>query len=187
MRIDQTTIILPEGAFSARVKKYGAEDKVALQEIYSSWRSLCDKLKSIDARQINLPDGLSEICVCLAMGFVQVIKSKAIKGNKSFDAYCEKTKKRIQIKGCSILPDLTSFGPKSVWDELYFADFHRKGEWDGAFDVYLIPNELIYSQVVCGTQTVRDQQEMGRRPRFSIYTSIILENEILPAFSGSVF
>lgn len=107
--------------------------------------------------------------------------------HSSFDAYCPQTNKRIQVKACSVIPDLTSFGPKSVWDEIYFLDFYKEGEWDGTFDVYHIPNELIYSQAVNKTATLQNFQELGKRPRFSIFREIILAKSISPVATFNLF
>ena len=84
------------------------------------------------------------------------------------------------------MPDLTSFGPRSVWDILYFVDFYREGNFDGTFDIYEIQNELIYSTKVNAKQTMRDQQKEGRRPRFSIYEKIILSHGIKPVATGQL-
>lgn len=40
---------------------------------------------------------------------------------KKYEEY--KKNNRIQVKACSVLPDLTSFGPRSEWDRIFFADF----------------------------------------------------------------
>jgi len=111
-----------------------------------------------------------------------------IQGAKSsFDCYQTENNRRIQIKACSVLPDLTSFGPKSVWDDLYFLDFLRGGQWDGSFDIYLIDNELIYNHPVNSDETLWDQQQQGRRPRFSIYRDIIEPNHIMPIKTGRIW
>ena len=176
---------LPEGTFDTNVLIFDDSDRGNLREIYKDWRNLCDKLVAMEARKINLPEGLSESATCLEMGFVRCTEN--ISGaNTSFDAYDQKTKKRIQIKACSILPDLTSFGPQSKWDDIYFVDFFKEGKWDGTFDIYLIPSELIYSQNVSKTQTMKDMQELGKRPRFSIYSEIIIKNNIAPVKTGKI-
>jgi hypothetical protein len=187
MRHEPAKIKIPEGTFDATICIFDKADKIALQGIYETWRKLCGMLTAVGSRSVNLPDGLSENAVCMTLGFVKLVKNPGIKGNLSFDAYNMNTKKRIQIKACSILPDLTSFGPRSQWDELYFADFYRKGKWDGTYDIYLIPNELIYSQKVCGNKTVRDQQRSNRRPRFSIFSSIIQKTNIPPSITGNIY
>ena len=176
---------LPEGLFKTEVIFFTKEDKLKLWNIYKNWRNLCDDLENLNARKVNLPEGLSESAFCLEMGFARFTKS--ISGaSTSFDAYDTSNSKRIQLKACSILPDLTSFGPKSIWDQIYFADFFRNGDWDGSFDIYLIPNELIYNHKVNALETFKDQQTRGLRPRFSIYKEIINIAKILPVKVGQI-
>jgi hypothetical protein len=191
MNKDFRLLTLPEGKYEMEVLIFDEADRVVLREIYNDWRALCVKLNTLDARGVNLPEGLSESSFCLEMNCVRTsggtIKAKNKKINTSFDAYDLNRKKRIQIKACSVLPDLTSFGPKSVWDELYFVDFYRQGEWDGKFDIYKIETDHIRSCKVNSTQSFTDQQEEKRRPRFSIYSAIIQEQNILPIRTGNLY
>jgi len=174
---------LPEGEFTVKVIKFNEIDRVELYKIYRNWRELCNQLKQMGGRGVNLPEVLSESAFCLEMGAVRVIGN--ISGaNSSWDCYSTERNARIQIKACSVLPDLTSFGPRSVWDEIYFVDFYKKGKWDGKFDIYHIKSELIYNHYVNQTQTFREQQNQGRRPRFSIYKELIIERNIAPILTG---
>ncbi len=91
---------------------------------------------------------------------------------------------RVQVKACSILPDLSSFGPKSQFDELVFLDLSNIE--NGFFKIFSINPSLIYNLKANKKETVKQQQEQGRRPRFSIYKEIILANNILPIFSGNI-
>jgi hypothetical protein len=84
------------------------------------------------------------------------------------------------------MPDLTSFGPKSEWDKIYFMDFYVNGFWDGKFDIYLIENYDIYNHKVNANQTLKDQQKEGRRPRFSIYKDIISIKDLKPIKKGNL-
>ncbi|MDO4763137.1 MAG: Bsp6I family type II restriction endonuclease [Flavobacteriaceae bacterium] len=179
MKQENVKIILPEGEFNVCADIFELKDLKQLQIIYKDWISLCHKLRSFNARAINLPEGLSEVAFCLFTGTYRLNNPKLGKNvHTSFDAYCPRTHKRIQIKACSVIPDLTSFGPKSVWDEIYFLDFYKEGNWNGKFDVYHIPNALIYSQAVNKIATFQDFQGQGKRPRFSIFTEIIQRNSI---------
>lgn len=185
MKEEIVKIRLPEGVFETKVSVFDKSDKAALYRIYRLWRLLSSLLSKINARAINLPEGLSEGAFCLEMGVVRITDS--ISGaNTSFDCFNLEKNERIQVKACSVLPDLTSFGPKSVWDKLYFVDFYREGKWDGTFDIYLIDNSDIYEHKVNRTQTLRDQQIAGRRPRFSIFTSVIKAKELKPIKTGSL-
>ena len=185
MNIINKEIFLPEGNFNVDLIQYDEKDRKIFYNIYKNWISLSTKLRSIGGRAINLPEGLSEGSFCLEMNCVKMTKS--ISGaNTSWDCYDLNSKKRIQVKACSVLPDLTSFGPKSEWDEIYFLNFFKDGKWDGSFDIYKIDNDLIYSHKVNRNQTMKDQQKQGRRPRFSIYKDIIIPNGIKPVKTGDL-
>jgi len=186
VKIINIDLALPEGVFRSNVQEFNESDRCILANIYKEWRGLSDHLKQIGARGVNLPEGLSEGSFCLEMNMYRVDSS--INGaNTSFDAYDSNQNKRVQVKACSVLPDLTSFGPKSVWDELFFCDFYKAGNWDGTFDIYKIENDLIYNHKVNKDQTMREQQKQKRRPRFSIYREIIIPNNISPVHTGSLF
>ncbi len=179
-------IMLPEGTFQASVQVFGDEEKKQLQNIYKEWRSLSNKLREIDSRAGNIPDGLSEGVFCLATGAVRLLGG--IPGaNSSFDCYDLAKRKRIQVKAASVIPDLTSFGPKSVWDDLYFLNFYRSGNWDGSVDIYCIPNDYIYGNQVNKNQSFSQQQAQGRRPRFSIYRDVIEQHGLSPQLTYHLF
>ena len=131
------------------------------------------------AREPNFPEGLSEVAFCLYSGSKRFI---SLKGgvNSSFDTFNTETGKAEQIKACSVKRDLTSFGPDSRWDDLYFLDFYNEGKLDGTFNVYKIPTKIIYSMKVNKKQTFKQQQAQKRRPRFSITDKIIIEKKLKP-------
>ena len=177
---------LPEGKFNAQVDKYEPSDRAAFEEIYKSWRVLSDQLDAVKARKVNLPDGLSECAFCYFFNFWRTNYGITGATHSSFDAYDPTTHSRIQIKGGSVEQDLTSFGPDSVWDVLYFVDFYKEGKWDYTFDVYIIDNNDIYNQKVNKNQTFRQQQAQGRRPRFSIKKEIILAKRLKPLYTCDI-
>lgn len=185
MRQENLVFRLPEGDFEVGATRFEEADRSRLAEVYLSWRSLSDELRRLGGRGINLPEVLSEGSFALEMDVLRVVNS--ISGaNSSWDCYDPARHKRIQVKACSVLPDLTSFGPTSQWDEIYFLDFYREGKWDGTFDIYKIENELIYDHKVNEKQTMRDQQEQKRRPRFSIFKDIIQRRGIRPIKTGNL-
>lgn len=154
-------------------------DREFLKRLYTTWLALNEGMKKFKSRGINIPEGISESAFCLCFDNNCARAIKISKGSGSFDLLNLKTAKRIQVKAVSVDNDLTSFGPKSVWDEIYLLDFYCEGKNDGSFYVYLIPNKLIYSKKVNATQTFKDQQAQGRRPRFSL-KGLIKENNLKP-------
>ena len=101
------------------------EDKDAKEwkRLFDSWKKLKLGLKKYKTREPNFPEGLSEVAFCLYSGSNRFISLKGNGINTSFDTYNLKTKKAEQIKACSVERDLTSFGPDSKWDDIYFLDF----------------------------------------------------------------
>ena len=187
MKKKKEKLKLPEGIFEVEVMTFEKSDIQIVQNIYKGWREISNALLSFGARALNIPEGLSEPVFCLAMpNCVRVISS--IPGaNSSFDCFDLKENKRIQVKACSVLPDLTSFGPKSEWDEIYFMDFYADGAWNGEFRIYHIDTKDIYSQKVNAKNTVQDFKDAGKRPRFSIYKGIIEAKKIKPIFTGNIY
>lgn len=169
------TLNLPEGNFSAEVIKITKDDVDILRKIYSAWVNISRDLNSIGARSVNLPEGLSESAFCLVTGYWR-INSSISGANASMDCYDQNAlvgHNRIQVKACSVIPDLTSFGPKTIWDRIFFVDFYCEGHYDGMFDVYEVNTDDINNFPVNANETLLQQKEKGRRPRFSIYKGLI--------------
>jgi len=179
METRRETLSLPEGDKIAEIQVYNQSDSARLIKIYESWRKLCDELEALDSRKVNLPEGLSEISFALAKNMWR--KKGTIKeANSSFDCYDpngNKNNNRIQVKASSVEEDLTSFGPKSEWDKIFFIDFYRNGLWDKTFDIYEIKTNDILKHQVNSKETLQDQQKAGKRPRFSIKKWIINQNK----------
>lgn len=143
------------------------------------------KLKG--TRNVNIPDALTESIFCYEMNCGKLI---SVQGNEnkystSFDCYDFINEKRIQVKASSSTGP-TSFGPRSEYDELYFVDFNSNGIIDGSYKIYKIKNEDIDNCKVNKNETVKDQQNLQRRPRFDIRSKIIIPNNIKPIKSGNL-
>ncbi|MEK6925061.1 MAG: Bsp6I family type II restriction endonuclease [Nanoarchaeota archaeon] len=151
-------------------------DRWRLRRLYSKWKKLNKSIKKISTRGINLPEAISENAFCIFFPeCVRVVKLK--KGKCSYDVLNMKTGERIQIKASSIDEDLSSFGPRSEWDTLYFLDFSAG---DGSFKAYKIEADWIYKHKVNKNQNFEDQQVQGKRPRFSIVDNIIKPRNLKP-------
>jgi hypothetical protein len=176
MRIGEQDILIKGRKIKARVTIKEVGDRELLKNLYSDWKKLNDRLKKISTRGINLPEAISENT--FALFFPNCIRVVSLKGMKcSFDCINTKTGSRIQIKDSSITSDLTSFGPRSEWDELFFLDFSAG---DGSFKAYKIEPDWIYKHMVNKSQSFQQQQEENRRPRFSIIEQIIKPKGLKP-------
>ncbi len=176
MRYEKIQANVNNAILNIELQFWEENDRRNLKHLFNLWKMLNDGMKLIRSRGINLPEGISESAFCLDF---MPSAGRALKGG-SLDAYDKKEGRAIQIKASSVQYDLTSFGPKSYWDDLYFLDFYNNGSLDGHFDVYLIPSSLILNMNTNSTQTFQNQQEQGRRPRFSIKKEIIEVNGITP-------
>jgi len=161
------------------IMDFTSSDGKKWKEIFDLWRGLKMGLREYKSREPNFPEGLSEVAFCLWSGSSRFISAKGL-SNTSFDTFDVKKGRAEQIKACSVEDDLTSFGPKSKWDDLYFLDFYSGGKVDGKFDIFKIPSNLIYENKVNKNQTLQDQQGEKRRPRFCIKKDIIAKNKLKP-------
>jgi len=163
MKVEKREIVLFGEKVKAEIQIFEKDDAKNLKELWDLWLSFSKKLKKYSkgkARKINFPEFISEGCWCILTGSVRIIRPS------SADTYNLKTKRAEQIKASIIKNDLTSFGPKSRWDDLYFLDFSRL---DGTFDVYEIPTNLLKNEVLnTKGETFEEQQKQGRRPRLSL-------------------
>lgn len=169
--------------YGSRVKaslmQFSNEDRKIWKNLFDLWIGLKLGMRAYKAREPNMLEGISEVAFCLYSGSERLIKLKKGGISSSFDTYNPKTEKAEQIKAASVMPDLTSFGPRSKWDDLYFLDFFNDAKTDGTFNVYKIPNELIYNYKINSLQTFTDQQAQGRRPRLKL-AELISKNNIKP-------
>jgi hypothetical protein len=158
-------------------------DAIAWKKMFDAWLQLKNDLRSFNAREPNLPEGISEIAYCILSGSarkISVSNSSDTGSSSSFDTYNLKNQRAEQVKACSVASDLTSFGPDSKWDDLIFMDFYNDGNVDGTFSVYLIPSDLIYNSMVNKISSFQDFQKEGKRPRLHIKESLIRKVDIKP-------
>ncbi len=159
---------------------FNKSDGKKWKRLFDMWKKLKLGMRKYKSREPNFPEGLSEVAFCIFSGSKRFISLPGGGINSSFDTFNLETKRAEQIKACSVESDLTSFGPNSKWDDLYFLDFYNQGKLDGTFNIYKIPSDLIYNMKVNKDQTMKEQQKEGRRPRFSIVDNIILREKIKP-------
>ncbi len=148
MRKGTASAIVNGKTIKMTLQFWDSVDRPVLKELYDEWKIFGSDLKNIGAGGVNLPEGISESAFCLDFNSNAV---RIISEGHLYDCYDIVRGKGIQIKATSVPKDITSFGPHSIWDELYFLDFYKSGNFNGEFDVYLIPNNLIYNFKVNAT------------------------------------
>lgn len=159
--------------------EFDENDFKKLKEIFEKWLDINSDLKSLNGRNLNVPDVFSEALFCIAF---DAVRTNATQGAHSYDCVIKSTGEGVQVKSGSIANDCTSFGPTSTWDLLYYVDFAPNGHVDGNVWFYKIDSDNIYDLILNQkkNETFADQQAQGRRPRFSIKSRIIKENKLSP-------
>ncbi|KAB2387536.1 Bsp6I family restriction endonuclease [Bacillus toyonensis] len=141
-------------------------------ELYFLWKQLNQRIRDFYTRGVNLPEAITETIVCYVNEYYLSL------GNGSEDAVIPETEELVQVKASSNFDsDLTSFGPTSRFDYLHFVRLHQ--ETDKMF-LYDVPVENLRETPVNASQTFEDQQNEGRRPRFSIIDRYIERYNIEP-------
>lgn len=163
---EKRELLINDKIYIGNVEIIEKNDKKNIIKMYELWNELSENLSNYGCRRTNFPE-ISELIFCAIFDCWRTNNTQ-ISDHSSFDCYNPKKHTRIQIKAASSKTDLTSFGPKSVWDEIYFMDFYNDGNYDGTFKIYLLPNKEIYEYQVNKDETFEDQQKQGRRPRFSV-------------------
>ena len=195
MKLETRKIRLSEGVFTSEFMFFDETDRPMLKKMFEDWVSLCKQSLEIGTtRIINYPEALSEAVFAMDFGIGR--STKNISGtSSSFDHYDFNRNKRIQLKAASSYGPST-FGPRSVYDELYFmflrelADSKNKTDRDysGKYEIYKIDPDILPS-IICNKkkmETFADQQADGRRPRFSIPRQLIEPLELNPIHTGDI-
>ena len=180
MKSEKRILTLKNKEHEVMVDVFDNDDLENVCSIYKQWVKISSDLKKLGCRRINFPE-ISEIFFCILYDSVRVNSTSIPGEHSSFDCYNLNRKTTIQVKSASSEDELTSFGPKSTWDELYFLDFYNEGNYDGTFEVFKIPNNLVYEWIVSKKENVTflERQLEGKRPRFSL-RKLIETYEIKP-------
>lgn len=139
--------------------------------LYPLWKELNKRIKQLYPRGVNFHEVFSEFIVCYVNDYYHSL------GVGSEDAFTNDNIK-VQIKGTSNFnSDLTSFGPTSEFEILEFA---RLDQTENNLYLYKIPIDDLYNVHVNKLQTFKQQQQLGRRPRFSIISNFIEPYKLRP-------
>jgi len=143
-----------------------------VSRLYFIWKDLNIGLRNFVSRGINFPEAISEPMACYALGY---------SWNKGSGGDAVTPDGRIvEMKASSNFDgDLSSFGPETTFDELYFLRLHQRDNHLYIYNLNLNGEEL-GNLAISRSQTVRDQQLQGRRPRFSIIKQIIEPYDLQP-------
>jgi len=172
--------------------KYSDDDNANFLSVLNSWISYKESLNKIDGRNPNIPESLTEGLVSKHYSDTYR-KIKIIRNNNKsltkFDCYKLDTNQIIEVKGCSVMPDLTSWSPKPFFDFFCFVDFSSLDGKYKIFQIDITSEELKNLEVNINGETFQDQINSKRRPRFSVYEKFINSKYKCtgePIFSGDL-
>lgn len=136
-------------------------------DAYFKWKDLNTYIKQNSTRGINMPDVISEPIACYCLGYVWN------RGNIVGDATNLKTNEKIEFKATSNFNgDLSSFSPTAKFDNLVFLRFNLEHNLLYIYDLHINSEELS-TYPANRTETIKQQQEQGRRPHVSLYKLFI--------------
>lgn len=169
---------IPSGLTMTKIKDYDliTVDEHRIQttiDVYFQWKTLDIMLSTLSTRGINFPSEISENIVCYICGYW-------LNKGSAGDAIDPNGNRIIEIKGSSSTGP-SSFSPSERFDELVFVKLDKQND---ILLIYLtgINNISLGNIYVNATQTVLEQQQAGRRPRFNIEDKIIRPFNIQPSF-----
>jgi len=120
---------------------------------------------------LNFPESISENLCC----FVNDYKRSTGKGSEDVIA---KDGRLVQIKAtCNFKKALSSFGPKSKFDELYFIRVDTEHD---KIEMHEIPVKNLEDIKVNKDKKITGFQSEEKRPRFSIIKKIIEPQNLKP-------
>lgn len=157
------------------VDQFTKKDLSLLKEIYFSWKETNEKICSLGARRMTLPEILSEGLACVLLNLVRVNgKNNTTLKSNSFDCLDINKGETYQIKAVSTLNENeiggpTSFGPKSEYDKLILMHFICNTD-EVRFYIF---DDNIQNIKVNKNETFEEQCLKGRRPRFSLLEKIL--------------
>ena len=141
---------------------------------YFKWKDLNTYISNNSHRGINMPDAISEPMGCYCMGYLWN------RGDEVGDATDPNTGRKIEFKATSRFEgDLSSFGPKCVFDDLVFLRFKLDDNLLYIYDLN-INSEEFGKYPANKTQTTQEQKNQGRRPHVSLKTLFVDANNLEP-------
>ena len=161
---------------------YNEFDKIVIDDAridetcnaYFKWKDLNTYISNHSRRGMNMPDAISEPMGCYCLGYLWN------RGSETGDATDPKTNKKIEFKATSRYEgDLSSFGPKTKFDNLVFLRFKLDDNLLYIYDLKINSDE--FGQYPANSkETIQDQKNQGRRPRVSLLELFVKKKNLQP-------
>ena len=160
---------IPERNIPVNIIQNEKGDLLLLQDLYSDWMNLNDKIKRIGGRPAILPPEFVESLVAYKMNYLRVEDMRL--GFDCYDPNAPIGNNRIEIKYGTGRTDFSTFSPEIRWDRLNFVKFYNESPIDCYFDVYDIDVQMIFDCSEYFSRRMYDSR--GMRPRISIIKELI--------------
>ncbi len=140
-------------------------------ELYFLWKELDQRIRSSATRGVNIPETISEAMACYALGFMW---------NKGSGGDAVDGDKVVEFKATGNWDrDTSSFSPKENFDSLFFLRLDKRNDELYIYDTGM-NSEKLKQIKVNKKEILEQQQDVGRRPRFSVLKVIIEPQGIQP-------
>lgn len=153
--------------------EYVTIDPLRMQQAcdaFMKWKDLNNTIKNYATRGINMPEVISEPLGCWCLDLLWN------RGSIVGDATNPKNNEKIEFKATSNFDyDLTSFGPKTQFDDLVFLRFNVEEYLLYVYDLH-INSEEFGNIKVNATETVQNQKDEKRRPHVRMIEIFDLDN-----------
>lgn len=141
---------------------------------YFKWKDLNTYISNNSHRGINMPDAISEPMGCYCLGY------RWNRGNEVGDATDPATGKKVEFKATSRFEgDLSSFGPKCVFDNLVFLRFNLEKNLLYVYDLNIDSVEF-GKHPANSKESIQAQKEQGRRPHVSLQKLFVEAKKLRP-------
>lgn len=141
---------------------------------YFKWKDLNTYISNNSHRGINMPDAISEPMGCYCLGYLWN------RGDEVGDATDPATGEKVEFKATSRFEgDLSSFGPKCVFDNLVFLRFKLDDNLLFIYNLHINSEE--FGQYPANSrETIQEQKEQGRRPHVSLQKLFVEDQGLEP-------
>lgn len=141
---------------------------------FFKWKDLNTYIKSTSNRGINMPDAISEPMGCYCLGLLWN------RGKEVGDATDPITNFKVEFKATSRFEgDLSSFGPKTEFDNLVYLRFNLDTNQLYIYDLKINSKEF-GKYPANKTETIQQQKDQGRRPHVSLQTLFVDTKNLQP-------
>ena len=141
---------------------------------YFKWEDLNTYISNNSHRGINMPDAISEPMGCYCLNFLWN------RGNEVGDATDPKDNRKIEFKATSRFEgDLSSFGPKCIFDDLIYIRFNLNENLLYIYDLRI--NSVEFGKYPANSkETIQNQKDQGRRPHVSLQKLFVEQYNLKP-------